>query len=78
MHLNDCPEELLSDEYIKFDDIHVISAKNSINVDSVKQSIRDVLDKYAEERLNKEIEEKLKQSNSTQDTQTKLQSNIVE
>lgn len=55
-HLNDCPEELLSNRLIHFDDIHVISAQNRIGIDEVKKSIRDTLDKYAEIKLNEEIE----------------------
>lgn len=51
-HTNDCPEELISDRFIQFDDIHVISAKTGIGIDDVKTSIRDTLDKYAEEKLD--------------------------
>lgn len=55
-HKQNCPEELLSERYIHFDDIHVISAQNVIGIDKVKQSIRDVLDKHAESESNKPIE----------------------
>ncbi|XP_055301278.1 GTP-binding protein 10 homolog [Sitodiplosis mosellana] len=51
-HTSDCPEELLSNRFIQFDDVHVISAKNEIGIDNVKASIRQTLDKYAEENLN--------------------------
>lgn len=51
-HKENCPEELLSERYIQFDDIHVISAQNQIGIDTVKQSIRDVLDKHAELESN--------------------------
>lgn len=47
-HLDDCPEELLSDRYLKFDEVHLISAKDQIAIDDVKQSIRRTLDKHAE------------------------------
>lgn len=62
--MKDCPEELLSDEYIKFDEIQVISAKNETNIETVKQSIRDTLDKYAEARLEEE-------ANSNDDMKTR-------
>ncbi|XP_031616901.1 GTP-binding protein 10 homolog [Contarinia nasturtii] len=51
-HTNDCPEELLSERYLEFDDVHVISAKNEIGIDNVKTSIRELLDKYAEKTEN--------------------------
>lgn len=51
-HIADCPEELISDRFIQFDDIHVISAKNRIGTDNVVASIRTTLDKYAEQQLN--------------------------
>lgn len=51
-HIADCPEELISDRFIQFDDIHVISAKNQIGIDNVVASIRTTLDKYAEQQLN--------------------------
>lgn len=51
-HLDDCPEELLSDRYLKFDEVHLISAKDQIAIDDVKQSIRRTLDKHAEHTLN--------------------------
>lgn len=51
-HTSECPAELVSDRFIQFDDIHVISAKNEIGIDNVKTSIRQTLDKYAEEKLN--------------------------
>lgn len=53
-HLADCPEELLSERYIKFDDVHVISAKNEEGIDAVKTSIRNVLDKHAELKLEEQ------------------------
>lgn len=51
-HLDDCPEELLSDRYIKFDEVHLISAKDQIAIDDVKQSIRKTLDKHAEQAID--------------------------
>lgn len=51
-HTTDCPEELLSNRFIQFDDVHVISAKHEIGIDNVKASIRQTLDKYAEQKLN--------------------------
>lgn len=51
-HLNECPEELISNQFLRFDNIHVISAKNEIGIADVKKSIRITLDKYAEMKLN--------------------------
>lgn len=51
-HTNDCPDELISNRFIQFDDIHVISAKDEIGIDNVKTSIRDTLDKYAELKID--------------------------
>lgn len=51
----DCPEELISNRFIHFEDIHVISAKNEIGIDNVQKSIREVLDQQAlkqQQRLN--------------------------
>lgn len=51
-HTDGIPEELLSDQFIQFDDIHVISAKHKKGIEEVKTSIRETLDKYAESKLN--------------------------
>lgn len=51
-HTSDIPDELQSDKYIRFDDIHLISAKDESGIDEVKTSIRETLDKYAEIELN--------------------------
>lgn len=51
-HTNDIPDELQSDKYLRFDDIHLISAKDESGIDEVKASIRTTLDKYAEIELN--------------------------
>lgn len=49
---DECPADLASKNYIKFERIIPISAKDQDNVDSVKTAIRDVLDDYAERQLN--------------------------
>lgn len=59
-NINHCPEELKSERFIRFDDVHVISARNEIGIDNVKASIRETLDKYAEEQLNNESSNDLK------------------
>ncbi|XP_037034111.1 GTP-binding protein 10 homolog [Bradysia coprophila] len=47
----ECPTDLASKNYIKFERIIPISAKDNDNVTSVKTAIRDVLDDYAERQL---------------------------
>jgi len=49
---NECPPELASKNYIDFERIIPISAKNKENIRDVKTAIRDVLDEYAEKQLN--------------------------
>lgn len=46
-HKHECPEELLSENYLNFDEIIPISAKTKHNVEEVKDTIRNVLDKHA-------------------------------
>lgn len=53
----DIPHDLISDQYIKFDDIHVISAKQQNGIEDVKSSIRKTLDKYAELELRENSNE---------------------
>lgn len=55
-HSDECSEELRSDRYLKFDEVHVISAKDEISIDKVKESIRRTMDKYAEAEIDKELE----------------------
>lgn len=55
-HADECSEELRSDRYLKFDEVHVISAKDEISIDKVKESIRRTMDKYAEAEIDKELE----------------------
>lgn len=61
-HQHECPEELVSDKYLNFDEIIAISAKTNHKVDAVKEAIRNVLDKHAlkqvEENIEKENERK--------------------
>lgn len=54
--LDECPEKLLSDRYIKFDAVHLISAKDEIAIDGVIKSIRATLDKHAELALEENLE----------------------
>lgn len=53
----ECPAELASKNYINFERIIPISAKNEENIQDVKTAIRDVLDDYAERQLT--IDDKL-------------------
>lgn len=48
---SDCPAELVSKNYINFERIIPISAKNEENIADVKTAVRDVLDDYAERQL---------------------------
>lgn len=50
-HQDECPEELISENFINFDEIMAISAKEGRGVDEVKGAIRNVLDKHALKRL---------------------------
>lgn len=56
-HRHECPEELVSDKLIHFDEIIPISAKAHYKVDEVKEAIRNVLDKHALKRLEEESSE---------------------
>lgn len=48
---NECPAELASKNYINFERIIPLSAKNEENINDVKTAVRDVLDDYAERQL---------------------------
>ncbi|ELT96206.1 hypothetical protein CAPTEDRAFT_226536 [Capitella teleta] len=48
------PHDLASEEYVNFDDIISISAKNQENVDEVKEKLRMIIDRY--DSLEKEAE----------------------
>lgn len=53
----ECPTELASKNYINFERIIPISAKNKDNIEDVKIAIREVLDDHAERQLN--VDDKL-------------------
>ncbi|KAJ6633045.1 GTP-binding protein 10 like, partial [Pseudolycoriella hygida] len=63
---SECPEELASKNYMNFERVIPISAKNDENIQEVKRSIRNVLDDYAErslqpnDKLTRYINEQLK------------------
>lgn len=50
-HKHECPEDLLSEKFINFDEIITISAKKQYKIDEVKEAIRNVMDKYALKQL---------------------------
>lgn len=52
-HLDECPEQLVPEEVIKFSEILTISAKTRTGIDDVKLAIRTVLDEYAKQNLSK-------------------------
>ncbi|KAK3108042.1 hypothetical protein FSP39_000006 [Pinctada imbricata] len=45
--VNEMDEELVPQKLMKFDDIIAVSAKNKINIDKLKDRLRDLLDVYA-------------------------------
>lgn len=55
-YAHECSEELRSDRYLKFDEVHVISAKDEISIDNVKEAIRRTMDKYAAAEIEAELE----------------------
>lgn len=57
-HKHECPEELLSEKFIRFDEILLISAKTRWPIDDVKATIRNVLDKYALKALEESKQNK--------------------
>lgn len=50
-HTDECSSELLPEEFIKFDHIFTMSAKDGRGIDEIKQVMRDTLDHYAEQEL---------------------------
>lgn len=57
--VDECPKEIKPENLIKFDRVIPISAKSKVEVDRVKDSIREVLDSVAEQkRLEEEADRK--------------------
>lgn len=50
-HRSECPEELVSEKFLHFDEIIPISAKTHFKIDQVKDAIRNVLDKHALQQM---------------------------
>lgn len=50
-HLNECPEELVPEQFIHFDQIIPISAKEKISTENVKAAIRETLYLHADRTL---------------------------
>lgn len=67
-HLDQCPAELRPEKLLKFEKIIPISAKNSQNITFVRETIRNVLDKWA----------MMKESSSTDDVKETLKRQITE